>query len=170
MATLKYNKNDYAHAVEAKHDLLIVLKPCDIKNATKGNPKKCAFAKAAKRLFGAKHPVFFAQIAYVDIPDKHGKMVTHRYTMPSATQRLISEFDAGKPIQDASYLLRAPTPARTREAGRTANDKNRTRVNKKPESVAKPRPRRIKKAHSGRDGTGKVQFHFDQSEKTRRVI
>lgn len=101
--------------VEAKHELRIQPNPQDIKNAKKGDPSNCVFSKACKRMWGSSKVIFFGKRAYVDLLDAKGNRRIERFTISSAGQRMIKEFDAGKKIDPQGFVLLPPGKGNTAE-------------------------------------------------------
>lgn len=105
--------------VDATEDMVLEVRPADIKKGAAKTPEGCAFARACKRqnkgqVVGAH---FYRTTAWVELPDK---IVRYRLP-PSMTQEIVA-FDRGGPMEPGLYKLKAP-------AGTTKLGSNR---NKKP--------------------------------------
>jgi hypothetical protein len=66
---------------DAKKETVIYANAADIKNAKRGDPLNCVFARACERVFGSHNVAFFRKYAYVQ---RAGKI--ERYSLPQATR------------------------------------------------------------------------------------
>jgi hypothetical protein len=121
---------------EAGHDQTIVLRPEDIKCAVQGDPRHCAFANAAKRMFSADTVIFDRTVAYIELPDEGNKKALIRFTLPHKTVACLKHFDETGQAPEGGFKLRAPTPARTL-------DERRKRYSSKPKKNSSPPPKKI---------------------------
>lgn len=172
-------KGKYANTVErfwdgvpvedAKNELRIIIKPCDIKDASRKDPGHCVFARACKRSFGTRKILFLRSIAYVELPDEKGDTKVERFFMSESVQQLVRNFDMGdKVIPTGGFLLLPPKPShqldslRVKQALRKKRMReallrgeiSKTEGTKGKESPHKPRMIDLEV----RNGTGMVKF------------
>jgi hypothetical protein len=118
--------------VDAKSDLRVFILPEDVAKATPKDPAACVFAQACRRTFGAKKVLFFRTVAYVELPDDHGKRRVERFIMNSSMRDLIDRWDRGKDIiPDGGFLLRAPSRANTFDAERVRKQQEKARAHQR---------------------------------------
>jgi len=125
---MRKNKNDIAGkeivrlwgdvpVMDAKKDLRVFIKPCDLEGATRKDPAHCVFARACKRTFDARKILFYRQVAYVELPGEDGQRRVERFIMSESMTALVKDFDEGRTtIPEAGFLLSAPTPSQTLNA------------------------------------------------------
>lgn len=96
---------DNLKLVDAKKDIVIHLKKCDV-HAVRKSPEHCAFANACHReVRGVKRAIFTRSVAYLQVKDK-----LIRYTLPAAVRQEIMTFDRGGQLAPGEYILKAASP------------------------------------------------------------
>jgi hypothetical protein len=148
--------------VDAKKELRVFILPDDVRNACPKDADSCVFALACKRACGASRVLFFRTIAYVELPDKSGKMRVERFMISDDMKELISRFDRGLPVQEnAGFTLLVPKPSKTLDNIRKVSANNQR---KRAEGVLVSRKLCGTRRNADpmqylvRSGTGKVQF------------
>ena len=99
--------------VEAKKELRVQPNEEDIISAVKNDPRQCVFSRACQRMWSSTAVVFFRTVAYVDLLDSAGKRRLERFSISSAGQRMIRDFDAGKKIDPKGFVLLPPSASAT---------------------------------------------------------
>jgi len=156
--------------VEAENELRIQPNKKDIKSAVRGDSSNCVFSRACQRLFGAKAVFFYRKVAYVDLLSAQGNRQLERFIVPAAGERFIRDFDTGKNISAAGFILYPAKPSQTldrnRETGRKHQAKKkllRRQASLNGETIVTGalRPKRkgtVSKIDGYRDGRGMVHF------------
>lgn len=141
---------------DATGDLRVIIKPCDVKNASTKDPGHCVFARACKRSFGTKKVLFLRTIAYVEVPDENGSTRVERFIMSEAVCQLVRNFDMGdKVIPNGGFLLLAPHKALQLENMRSKQAKQ---AKKKREALLRgEKVKRVRKS-KGRESRDKPKL------------
>lgn len=129
---------------EAPADMMVTVRPVDIKSGVQHNAVCCALSQAIHRCLSDRS-IFLSKVAYLLLPDAYGEERWVRFTLPAATQNFIWKFDryGAKGVLDLNHTLtlRAPTPGRTLLAQRNAVKAFKQRqVGKKIKPVTPRRP------------------------------
>lgn len=153
--------------IEAQKELRVQPNSDDIKNALKNDPANCAFSRACQRMWDSKVVLFFGHVAYVDLLGKEGKRRVERFMVSSAARQYIKDFDDGKTVPAAGFVLMPPSPSQTIEgraaavrAKRKALLKGRAVPSKKHQRVAKKAAAHARhmRVSTFRSGRGMVYF------------
>ena len=96
-----------------KHEILIMPNANDIKTANKKNPKSCALANAACRLFNVPHAAIGGRWAYIPQRDSNGKHYIARMQTSSATERAIRKFDETGEMPENGFKFIPIRPSHT---------------------------------------------------------
>ena len=142
--------------VEAKKELRIQPNAKDIKAAVRGDAEQCVFSRACKRMWNSERVAFFGTKAYVELLDKNGNKRIERFVISNEGRKMIKDFDKGKKIDPAGFVLKPPSPsntaayflvkARERYAKKGQNPKDGTRPKRPPSSA---RFAKFASAHAG---------------------
>lgn len=102
----------------------------DIKGGQTGDPRKCAFARAAMRMFSTRHVIFFRRIAYILQLDGGGKQFLGKYVVNAKAAAAIRKFDATGKMAPHGIVLEPMTRGRSPQGTeeRQALIKTRTRA------------------------------------------
>lgn len=112
---------------EAPADIFVNVTVEDVDKAVPGDPCRCAFANAAKRLYNCDYVDFHRSVAYLHFRKEYNKRFKlkenafFRYLIPHAERESINALDRGQDFPPGNYLLRAPTEGRTVDAMRKNN-------------------------------------------------
>lgn len=123
--------------VEAKAPLRVQPSKADIRGATKNDPENCVFSRACKRMWDCDRVLFLGTRAYVELLDKRGKRHVERFDIDAASRKMIKDFDAGKTIDPAGFVLRPPCKSHTLEGLR------KIRAGKRKQSPAPQRSHKV---------------------------
>lgn len=149
-----------AEVREATAGITVVPKDIDIRKATKLDFTNCALARAFKRMYGGKKVAVLHKYAYVEMPDKTGKMVVFRYVLPDATAKAIETFDKTGKMPASGFRFEAPTPSLTLNAKKKYWRKYRKAIINGTLIPEKGKYKyRAKKLSWVRNGTGMVHFN-----------
>lgn len=122
--------------VDADEPLLLNVRPADVTGASSKDPRRCAFAKACKRMYrGVQQAYFYRGTAWLQYADR---MV--RYLLPDSVQREIVSFDRAGIIAAGSYRL-VPAPPSDR-LGMGSERSRRSRVSPERRAALKAGGRR----------------------------
>lgn len=113
---------------DAKTPLRVIVKPADIETAQRKDPEHCVFANACKRLFDSSAVVFLRSYAYVDLPNEKGERIVNRFRLERDARAYIKHFDKTGLAGPGGFLLSAPPPSQTLEAGRQYSKARRQRI------------------------------------------
>lgn len=155
--------------IDAKQDLRVFVKPCDIAGAKEKDPSGCVLARSCKRLFDSSKILIFRTVAYVDLPGKDGVRHVERFIIDYGMRDLIVNFDTGKPLlPEGGFLLKKPRPCQTFESVKAARMENRRKAREQLVGEVVPRTDnmgrgRYRDEHieidmEVRSGTGAVHF------------
>ena len=98
--------------VEARMPLRFFVSDDDCKQAKRGDPQRCAFACAVKRIMGKEHGIiFFRRIAYVNV----GKQI-ERYLLSPEAAEAVRVFDRTGTFKAGEYRLLRPSKPSHRSA------------------------------------------------------
>lgn len=149
---------------DAKEAIRVQPDSMDIKLAKRGDPNHCAYAECLRRQWKTDNVWIFKRTAYMQVLDEHGLPVVERFTIGNGGQKYIQDFDNGKPVKPAGFVLSPPSLSHTLDY---------QRVNRRPD---KPKAKH-KKAHlrkesdspimQFRDGHGMACFKKDGVIQTR---
>jgi hypothetical protein len=100
--------------VDAKNELRIVVQACDVQGAKRKDPEHCVFARACRRMFGAKKILFYKQVAYVEIPNTNGTKRVERFLLSKDVRKSIQQFDRdGSTLPNGGFVLQPPHASQT---------------------------------------------------------
>jgi hypothetical protein len=98
--------------IDADESLRVITNDDDVRNAVRKDPRKCVFAQACRRLFGATTVLVFRSIAYVDLPDENNKRAVNRFTVSPNVRERLEAWDAKGVAYPGGYLFKAPQQSR----------------------------------------------------------
>jgi hypothetical protein len=155
--------------LDADTPLLIVVSEEDLKEALAGDPRKCALANAACRLYGSSLVLFFRSIAYIDLPNSKGEREVRRFHIGEDARAAIADRDIRGIRRPGGFRLNVPSG----KAGRlrTEAELEHRRANKRaqearrrkaemPDGVIRTRKQKPKGVVPGtlRYGSGGIQM------------
>jgi hypothetical protein len=121
---------------EADHRIFLDVAQPDIDAAVCYDPKHCAAANSATRMYGAIAVDFHRTVAYIVWPAGKGpfkglrKEYAVRYTMPAETMRQVAAFDLGNGIDPCQLDFQAVTDGRTLQYRRDAARRSKAKSGK----------------------------------------
>lgn len=104
--------------IDATENLRVFVNKEDIAKSVRSDPKRCVYAQACKRLFGATTILFLRSVAYVDLPDENNVRSINRFTLTANVRKKIEEFDKTGKAHPGGFLLVAPPATMTLEGQR----------------------------------------------------
>lgn len=104
--------------VDADRPLMLDVRAVDVGKAKSRDPRRCAFARACKRIYRARQAFFFRTVAWLQFDDR-----LERYFLPESMQKELVSFDRSGTIASGTYRLSPPVPSQTLEAIQTRSEK-----------------------------------------------
>lgn len=150
--------------IDSPHSTVIRPNANDIKQGVRGDPTKCMYALACKRMFESELVWINRGVAYVELTGKGGKPELHRFILKESAKENVKNFDAGKTVYPESVLFAAPSRSQTLDA-QAEKEKRRGKAPAYVKGSIKGEPLSGSKGSRKalmpfRDpGTGKFHFH-----------
>lgn len=118
-------KIDGKHVRDAAGDIVVTVKPVDIRRADKKDPTCCVVALAAQREQGVKAARIHVSKSYL----LHSDNIWRRYNTPQSLRQEIVAFDRGGKFQPGDYTLQKPSG--TTRLGAARGGKVKTKIGRK---------------------------------------
>jgi hypothetical protein len=102
--------------VDSKFSTLIQPESQDIKNAVAGDPTKCMYALACRRLYNSELVWITRTRAYVELKGRGGRPELQRFILSDPAMANIRDFDAKKDVSPEAIVFLAPKGKQTLDA------------------------------------------------------
>jgi hypothetical protein len=137
--------------VDADFNLLVMVEKRDQIGAIPLDPTNCTFSKSCHRMYHSTKVVFFATVAYIDMPDENGVVKIFRFELAPKAKEAVAVYDKDHDFEPGSYTLRAPPQHKQLETQRKNSARRRKNPKEKQKHALTMRQRRARikaKAHT----------------------
>ena len=155
--------------VDSKFSFLVQPTKKDIENGVQGDHTKCMYALACRRLYDSDLVWVTRTLAYIELQNKKGEPVLHRFILKSPARNQVKGFDKDKEYATPEAVIFARPEGRMRlDAKLVAEAKRRTRIKSGKEKKAyvkgqAARPHRVKPLADTLRDPAFGMFHFHQN-------
>lgn len=145
--------------LDGKFTFIIEPNEEDIKNGVPGDPTRCMYCLACKRMYGCDLAVVTRRVAYIELRGPGGRLQLRRFILKKPAQMQVKDFDRGDVIPEA-VIFAAPHGKNTLDASKAKyqKDKLQPKAKKTPRKKL-DRPHTMDSFQALRvSGTGMFQF------------